>query len=243
MANEKKYTFHLPGNDYRGFLGRKERGVLAKEGVDASTRDMFSRFRRVDRLFVNKYGCVRCPHKGTRMCPYGVGQSIRHNKPYTQGSFEEVREVTGKPDDVEVTKTEYTHGICPERTRELGFFANNVSNMNGLLAERAESLQKIKDVETALYAALEDIMRDPKALMVKDKDGDIRAIRLVEQLTDLQLKKEQLVKNSIDQQIKFEELKSRDRNELPVLDVTKIKERIEQQLGTRKDGNNDPKTA
>ena len=151
MNEKEKFSFHAPGHEYRKWLERKEKYY----GIDVKD-EFVSWFRRQDRLMVSKYGCKRCPHRGTSLCPYGVGVKRVQDKGVPMKFGEVSHGSEGLPSSQHYVELQHMEdGICQERVRELSFFAKNITTVNGLLSERAENMYQMKE----LLAKIADIVK------------------------------------------------------------------------------------
>jgi hypothetical protein len=145
-----------------------------------------------------------------------------------------VTEATGgkkqmlKPDEKVVLTQEYYDGICPERTREMQFWAKNINSVNGLLMERAENMARLKDL-IADFSGEVSKLKD-EGLTFNTTDGDTSFKTILIQLQDSLTKNDQFIANAINQQIKFEELKQRDREGPKTIDVAAVEAHVRKTL-------------
>lgn len=232
MADDKpSYNFHQSGPDFRTAVKGKYAYVKAGENASEPDDDVFTRFRKIDRLFIAKYGCVRCPHKGTALCPYGVGihRTVKRNHVLTPWETT----VTDLPETNEkiIEVQEHRDGICAERTREIAFFTDKVTGMNGLLLERAENMRDMKDLKEKMQRIVTALESEPATF--KTTDGDTKVKSVLAQYQDTLTKYNSFLDNAIGQQLKFEEIKSRDREGPRVIDVQAVESHIRKTLNAK----------
>jgi hypothetical protein len=266
VDEQNKHSFHMPGSDYRWVLRGKVRGAFRRGGVSESSEDLFSQFRKVDRLFVTKYGCKRCPSFGTDDCPYGVGFKRREPMTYRPGFNEVVIPSKDEPTTTEersdvrseatnvarsapvgntdstvteassrVTQTReillesHKHGICDERVRELGFYANKVSSIHGLVIERSETLQEMHSIKEALRSKVSDLIANESTF--KAEYGDEKFKTAITQYMDILERKEKMINNAITQEIKFKELvEKREQSKMDALEIDSITQDLKKML-------------
>jgi hypothetical protein len=233
MMNEEKksYNFHQKGSEFRTAV--KTKYAYVKNGSDSEIpdEDVFSRFRRIDRVFVSKYGCVRCPHRGTSVCPYGVGSRRTVPRSHILTPWEKVVSELPQTNEKIIDVDEHREGICPERVREMAFFTQKVTNMNGLLAERADNMRDMRDLKEKIQRVVSAMEAEPATF--KTVEGDVKVKSFLQQYQDTLTKYNQFLDNAVNQQLKFEELKTREREGPRTIDVQAVESHIKKTLNAK----------
>lgn len=213
VDNGNGYTFHP---DSRTFQYGSER-IKRQQGVQEPVGPV-SRFNRADRIIVAKYGCSRCPHRGTKLCPYGIGNTRLESRSYMVQPGE--RLVTENDKGKLVMNERHENGICAERVHEMQMWGAKISNMNGLLAERAETLFELKDLKTKLVSLTAELPKED--MTFRTPDGDLKVKSALIQAQDIISKYNDLIETAISQTMKYDELKLREREGPKVIDIDAI---------------------
>jgi hypothetical protein len=226
-----KYSFHQQGGDFRMAVNYFYKGALAYMGLPIEDEDNFSRFNKIDTIFIKKYGCVRCPHRGTDYCPYGIGDERTVKRTHVLTPWEKVVKEMPESDEKVIIASEHREGICKERIREMGWFTKQVTSMNGLLSERADNMRDMRDLKEKMQNIVRSIEKEPATF--KTSEGDEKVKTVLAQYQDTLNKYNQFLDNAINQQLKYEEIKQRDREGPKTIDVAAVEAHIKKTLSQK----------
>lgn len=123
-----------------------------------------------------------------------------------------------------VSNDVHPDGICPERIKEMAFWGKQVGSMSGLLAERAESMLELKEMKDKILSLAKTLPDED--MTFKTVDGDLKVKTILVQAQDVVNKYNQLIEVAINQTLKYDELKMREREGPKVIDVSEVEKHL-----------------
>lgn len=131
-------------------------------------------------LIVRKYGCMGCPYKGTKICPYGVG--VKKAKEDEYDNWGELMTAAGNIIE------SHPKGICDERLKEFSDKFKLYAGLDGLKEARARALQDMSDFINLTEAKLSEAIALKSGGMITaqmDDAGEIVDLDIVTGLKTL----------------------------------------------------------
>lgn len=158
-----------------------KKGLLAKNLITRDTKnptgDVMDKKNWKRSLFVEKYGCKRCPYRGKSECPYGIGVNE-----YDKDQYDAFGKLLHKKGD---KVKSHSLGICQERLFMMQQYYAMLGTADGLKMARAEKLIPLSDTLDELNYKLRELM-DNEDILIKDLEtGDTKLISAVQDIVKM----------------------------------------------------------